>query len=268
MKLKNLLLFLLFTALYSVDGHAALSIEGSYQGKNLYVQNPEDGDGFGFCATKVTVNGDVMPGGCSSNAFEIDFSLFNIEIGEPVFIVIEHSDGCKPKILNPEVLLPKSTFNTVEINVSSSGMLTWKTSNERGKLPFFIEQYRWNKWVQVGEVQGKGTSGTNSYEFQVAPHSGENTIRVVQVDHSGTKRSSKEVKFTSNVPAVEKNPVKVKDAINFTSNGKPVETKYEIYDAYGNIVKKGVGTSVPCGNLLKGAYYINFDNKTEKFFKG
>lgn len=268
MKLKNLLLFLLFTALYSADGFAALSIEGSYQGKNLYVQNPEDGDGFGFCATKVTVNGDVMPGGCSSNAFEIDFSLFNIEIGEPVFIVIEHSDGCKPKILNPEVLLPKSTFNTVEINISSTGMLTWKTSNERGKLPFFIEQYRWNKWVQVGEVQGKGTSGTNSYEFQVAPHSGENTIRVVQIDHSGTKRSSKEVKFTSNVPVVEKNPVKVKDAINFTSNGKPVETKYEIYDAYGNIVKKGVGTSVPCGNLLKGAYYINFDNKTEKFFKG
>ncbi|MES2556548.1 MAG: hypothetical protein V4604_10380 [Bacteroidota bacterium] len=268
MKLKKILLLSIFSAFTGIVSHAALSIEGSYQGKNLYVQNPEDGDGFGFCATKVTVNGDVMPGGCSSNAFEIDFSLFNIEIGEPVFIVIEHSDGCKPTILNPEVLLPKSTFNTESISISPSGALVWKTSNERGKLPFFVEQYRWNKWVQVGEVQGKGTTGTNSYEFQVAPHSGENTIRVVQVDHSGTKRSSKEVKFTSTVPAIEKNPVKVKDVINFTAGGKAIETKYEIYDAYGNIVKKGVGTSVPCGNLLKGAYYINFDNKTEKFFKG
>ncbi|OGS78550.1 MAG: hypothetical protein A3D31_13160 [Candidatus Fluviicola riflensis] len=268
MKLKKILLLSIFSAFTGIVSHAALSIEGSYQGKNLYVQNPEDGDGFGFCATKVTVNGDVMPGGCSSNAFEIDFSLFNIEIGEPVFIVIEHSDGCKPTILNPEVLLPKSTFNTESISISPSGALVWKTSNERGKLPFFVEQYRWNKWVQVGEVQGKGTTGTNSYEFQVAPHSGENTVRVVQVDHSGTKRSSKEVKFTSTVPAIEKNPVKVKDVINFTAGGKPIETKYEIYDAYGNIVKKGVGTSVPCGNLLKGAYYINFDNKTEKFFKG
>jgi hypothetical protein len=268
MKQKNLLLLTLFALFTSFSGFAALSIEGSYQGKNLYVQNPEDGDGFGFCATKVTVNGDVMPGGCASSAFEIDFSLFNIEIGEPVFIVIEHNDGCKPKILNPEVLLPRSTFNTVEIKVAPNGMLTWKTSNEQGKLPYIIEQYRWNKWVQVGEVQGKGTPGTNSYEFQVAPHSGENTVRVVQIDHSGTKRSSKEVKFTSTVPIVVKSPVKVKDVINFTANGKPVETKYEIYDAYGNIVKKGVGTSVPCGNLLKGAYYINFDNKTEKFFKG
>lgn len=266
--INKLLLTVLSSFLVSVASFGALSIEGSYQGKNLYVQNPEDGDGFGFCATKVTVNGDVMPGGCSSSAFEIDFSLFNIEIGEPVFIVIEHNDGCKPKILNPEVLLPRSTFNTVEINVNANGMLNWKTTNEQGKLPFFVEQYRWNKWVQVGEVLGKGTPGANGYEFQVAPHSGENTVRVVQIDHSGTKRSSKEVKFVSDVPVVEKNPVKVKDVINFTANGKAIETKYEIYDAYGNIVKKGVGTSVPCSNLLKGAYYINFDNKTEKFFKG
>lgn len=248
----------------------SLSIEGSYQGKNLYVQNPEDGDGFGFCATKVTVNGDVMPGGTSSSAFEIDFSLFNIEIGEPVFIVIEHNDGCKPKILNPEVLLPRSTFKVTEMNINNAGKLVWKTTNEQGKLPFMIEQYRWNKWVEIGEVAGKGKSGANenTYEFQVIPHSGENTVRVSQVDHSGTKKSSKEVKFTSTTPAVEKNPVKVKTVINFTAGGKAVETKYEIFDAYGNIVKKGFGSSVNCENLLKGAYYINFDNKTEKFFKG
>src|SRR6218665_1928906 len=124
MRLNKLLLLSLFIALSSFVARAALSIEGSYQGKNLYVQNPEDGDGFGFCATKVTVNGDVMPGGCSSNAFEIDFSLFNIEIGEPVFIVIEHSEGCKPKILNPEVLLPRSTFKVTELKCGANGALT------------------------------------------------------------------------------------------------------------------------------------------------
>jgi len=269
MKRPIQLLFALFVAiLVSFQSFGALSIEGSYQGKNLYVQNPMDGDGFGFCATKVTVNGDVMPGGCASSAFEIDFSLFNVEIGDPVFIVIEHNDGCKPKILNPEVLLPKSTFKVTDMKCSSAGKLTWSTTDEQGKLPFIIEQYRWNKWVQVGEVQGKGTPGTNSYEFQVVPHSGENTIRVVQIDHSGAPRTSKTVKFNSTVASVSFSPVKVKTIINFTSNGKPVETRYEIYDAYGNIVKKGIGSSVPCGNLQKGAYYINFDNKEQKFFKG
>jgi hypothetical protein len=90
----------------------------------------------------------------------------------------------------------------------------------------------------------------------------------VQVDHSGAKNSSKEVKFSSAIPTVAKTPVKVKDIISFSADGKPIETRYEIYDAYGNIVKKGIGSTVPCSNLLKGAYYINFDNKTEKFFKG
>jgi len=248
-------------------GYSALSIAGTYQGKNLYIQNPEDEDGFGFCTLKVTVNGDLMPGGISSSVFEIDFSLFNIVIGEPLFIVIDHSEGCKPKILNPEVLLPRSTFKVSDISVAD-GKLMWKTTDEHGKLPFFIEQYRWNKWVQVGEVQGKGTSGLNAYEFQVIPHSGENTIRVVQVDHSGEKRPSREVKFRSSVPVVQKNPVIVKTVIRFTANGQPIETKYEIFDAYGNIVKKGFGASVDCENLLKGAYYINFDNKTEKFIRG
>lgn len=262
-KLFSVYLFLLTSTI----GFSALSIEGTYQGKNLYIQNPMDDEGFGYCATKVTVNGDIMPGGTNMGAFEIDFSNFNIAIGEPVFIVIEHNDGCKPKILNPEVLLPRSTFKVTEMNVTQGGKLTWQTTEEQGKLPYIVEQYRWNKWVTVGEVQGKGTQGSNSYEFQITPHSGENTVRVVQIDHSGSKRTSKEVKFQSTVPAVMKSPAKVKDIINFTTNGQAVETRYEIYDAYGNIVKKGVGSSVNCENLLRGVYYINFDNLNEKFIK-
>jgi hypothetical protein len=246
---------------------AALSVEGTYQGKNLYVQNPMDDEGFGYCATKVTVNGDIMPGGTSMGAFEIDFSLFNIEIGEPVFIVIEHNEGCKPKILNPEVLLPRSTFEVTKMNITDAGKLTWTTTKEQGKLPFVVEQYRWNKWVAVGEVQGKGSGGENTYEFQVSPHSGENTVRIVQTDHSGTKRPSKETKFMSTTPVVTKTPAKVKNEIRFLANGSPVDTRYEIYDAYGNIVKKGVGSSVNCSNLLRGVYYINFDNVNEKFIK-
>jgi|TARA_R110000737_G_scaffold98184_2_gene132446 hypothetical protein len=252
---------------YLTNAMATLSIEGVYQGKNLYVQNPMDVDGFGYCGTKVTVNGDVMPGGTNVAAFPIDFSQFNIAIGDPVFIVIEHNDGCKPKILNPEVLLPKSTYKVNSISISPDGRLVWESSLEKGKLPYIIEQYRWNKWVAIGEVQGIGTEGANKYEFQVSPHSGENSIRVAQFDHTGKGRYSSEVKFKSVVPVVSKKPAIVKDKIEFFTNGKPVETRYEIYDAYGNIVKKGVGSLVNCTNLVKGVYYINYDNINEKFIK-
>jgi hypothetical protein len=208
-----------------------------------------------------------MPGGISQAVFEIDFGLFNIAIGEPVFIVIEHNEGCKPKILNPEVLLPKSTFIASSINSTKEGRLVWATTNEKGKLPFVIEQFRWNKWVAVGEVQGKGTNGTNSYESNVIPYSGENILRVAQFDHTGKGRYSIEVKFVSGVEPVAKKPAIVKDKIEFVALGKPVETRYEVFDAYGNIVKKGVGNLVNCENLVKGVYYINFDNVNEKFIK-
>lgn len=264
--MKYIFSFLLLIA-FNLTCFATISVDGTYQGKNIYVQNPMDDEGFGYCATKVIVNGDIMPGGTNMGAFEIDFSLFNIAVGEPVFIQIEHNEGCKPKILNPEVLLPKSTFDIVKLDVDENGHLTWVTNNERGKLPFIIQQYRWNKWVDVGEVEGIGGTKENSYSFDVTPHSGENTIRIIQQDHSGDKRPSQEVKFSSSVPLITKTPTKVKTEIKFIANNASIETRYEIYDAYGNIVKKGVSDKVNCENLNKGVYYINFDNVNEKFIK-
>ena len=40
------------------------------------------------------------------------------------------------------------------------------------------------------------------------------------------------------------------------------ETLYEIYDTYGNLVKKGFGKNIGVTNLKKGLYYINYDSKT------
>lgn len=268
MQLKNKIAFLLVFLGGSFAAHADLSFEGHYQGKNLYVQNPEDEDGFGFCVTKATVNGNPIVDGLQSSAFEIDFSQLGLKIGDPVFIVLEHGLGCKPKVLNQEVLLPKSTFEVESISCSPDGKLVWTTTGESGKLPFVIEQYRWNKWVVIGEVDGTGNASENEYTFNVAPHSGENKVHVVQTDHTGKKRPSESVTFNNtSILEPEVNPKKVSKSITFTSGSTPIETKYEIYDAYGNIVKKGVGSEVDCSNLKKGAYYINYDNKNEKFIK-
>lgn len=45
------------------------------------------------------------------------------------------------------------------------------------------------------------------------------------------------------------------------------ETLFEVYDSYGNIVKKGFGEKVDVSNLKKGIYYLNYDNKTDTFVK-
>ena len=38
------------------------------------------------------------------------------------------------------------------------------------------------------------------------------------------------------------------------------ETSYEVYDFYGNVVKKGFGNTFDISNLTKGKYYLCYDS--------
>lgn len=251
--------------LFVLAGNAlagTIILEGNYQGKNIYVQNPFASSGVGFCTYEVRVNGDVTTDEINSSAFEIDFANLQLNVGDPVTVQIKHKDDCRPKVLNPEALLPQSTFEIVQMKVSKEGVLEWSTRGESGKLAYVVEQFRWNKWIRVGEVPGIGTSGQNDYQFKVVPHSEENQFRVKQVDYTGKDRASKPVKFRSDKTVVEFNPKKVNDKLMFTD-----ETLFEIYDSFGNIVKKGFGREIDATNLKSGVYYLNYDNKTGQFQK-
>lgn len=259
----RLLVMLLFVLNAGLTFAGNIVLEGNYQGKNLYVRNPFAGSGVGFCTYEVTVNGSVTTDEWNSSAFEIDLTLHNLDLGDQIVVVIKHKDDCTPKVLNPEVLNPKSTFETQSIAVSNDGILKWSTTNEAGVLTYIIEQYRWNKWVYVGEVEGAGRTGTvNNYAFKITPHSGENKFRVKQVDYTAVPRYSPTATYQSTTAAVDFNPKKVEDKIDFTS-----ETMFEVFDIHGNIVKKGYASSVDASNLKKGLYYLNYDNSTSEFMK-
>lgn len=246
----------------AVAAQKKLVFEGHYQGKNIFVQNPFKPDGVGFCTDKVLVNDNVTSDQINSSAYEIDFTKLNLKVGDPVTVVIEHGGDCAPKVLNSEVLNPTSTCEWIDVKISDDGMLKWTTKGESGKLPFIIEVYNWNKWIPVGEVDGKGTVDEHSYEFKITAHSGENKVRIRQIDHTKKPRQCQPVTFRSSLPEVTFAPKKVGKDIKFSA-----KTRYEIYDAYGNLVKKGYGDLVDCQNLSKGVYYLNFDNKNEKFIK-
>ncbi len=239
-------------------------LEGHYQGKNLFIQNPFSEAGVGFCVFEVTVNDQIATDEINSSAFELDLNNFGLKPGDAVVVKVRHKDGCTPVILNPEVLKPKSTFDIVKQEVKADRTYTWTASNETGELPFVVEQKRWNKWVKVGEVMGVGTPGEHTYEFKVTPHSGENTYRVRQTDLTKKSRMGQSVTFTdASVAAVTWGPQKVKDVITFSA-----PTLYEVYDQYGNIVKRGYANTLDVTSLKKDLYYLNYDNKTgESFIK-
>lgn len=264
LKFSTLLLSLLITV--GAAGQI-LSLSGYYEGMNLFVSNPIKNDGYGYCIHKVLVNGNVLPASIQTDYFEIDLSLFNLKKGEEVFIELEHGEGCLPSFVNPEVLLPYSTFDLISIQANADGKITWSTKNESGKLTFLVEQYKWNRWVLAAEVLGKGSKNTNQYTIDILPTSGYNKVRVAQIDNTGQKRTSKAVGFTSTIKSIKKTPSKVKSNLYFKAESVLTKTKFEIYDAYGNLLKKGFDHTINCADLLNGIYNINYDNKSEKFIK-
>src|SRR3954471_6660023 len=97
--------FLLFAGTSRLISQSnVIVLEGNYQGKNLYVQNPFGSGGVGFCVTEVKVNGNITTDEIPSSAFEIDMKPHKLNIGDKVEVKIFHKEDCKPKVLNPEVL--------------------------------------------------------------------------------------------------------------------------------------------------------------------
>ncbi len=239
-----------------------IMLEGRYQQRNIFVINAAAPDGNGYCIYEVVVNGLVTTDEINTQAFEIDLTIYGLKNGDPVTILIKHKDGCTPKILNPGALEPSPTFVCTSIICGINGALTWETTSENGKIPFIVQQYKWNRWVTIGEVQGNGTNVKNVYRHQTQLTSGLNKFRVVQKSFEGDLRKSPVCEVTSTVEVVNFRYDKKSKSVYFTS-----ETTYELFNLFGQVVKRGRGTSIDCSALGKGEYWVSFDNQTQKFTK-
>ncbi|MCC6180715.1 MAG: hypothetical protein IT237_02670 [Bacteroidia bacterium] len=260
--MKHLLLFVLSITTSVAFSTDVLVLEGKFQSKNVFIQNSFGPNGVGFCATEIKVNGRIATDEVNSSSFEIDLTAMNIKPGEKVVIEISHKNDCMPVVLNPEVLKPRPTFDIVSMNVNPEGILKWTTKNENGALPYIIEQFKWNKWVYVGEVQGIGTPENHDYSFKVLTHSGENKFRVKQKGFAVAPKASSTVMMTSSISKPSFMITQNFNEIQFTA-----ETAFEIYDTYGVIVKKGFGKKIDIKNLNKEKYYLCYDNQVGEFEK-
>lgn len=256
------LLLMIFLAPAGMVQAQSLVLNGVYQGKDLYVKNPFGPDGVGFCVNDIYVNDELTRDEVNSSAFAIDFQILGVEVGTPVKVVINHKAGCEPVVLNPEGIKPHSTFEIVDIAMDGS-TLKWTAKNERGSLPYVVEQFRWNKWVKAGEVPGSGNASETTYTFKPETYSGEIKIRVKQTDYTDKPRYSPVVTYNPGAPKVTFSPQRPDKEINFSAS-----TRYEIFDIYGNLVKTGNGRSVDVSDLKSGAtYYLNYDSSFGETFR-
>ena len=238
--------------------HSIITLEGNYMNTDMYIQNPKTNYDSGFCVFMCVVNNKYVDS-INSSAFIIPLTKMGFKEGDSLKIEIYHHEDCKPKVIynSPP---PKNPVEFTDVTVDSNYVLHFKTKGEAYKYTYIIEQFRWNKWVKIGEVEGKGIYEGAEYSFQVTPHSGENQVRVKYYSWNNQPYYIKPVKFISNVPDVSTDG-KCKDSkIGFT-----LETMYEVYDNYNNIVKKGFGIEVDITGLPAGIYYLNYDNKSMEF---
>ncbi len=251
-------LFFLTTVL-SVSAQE-VSIDGTYAGKNIYILNPTVGTGY--CVTEVWVNGQKTHDEINSNSFEIDFSNMKIENGGNVHVRIFHKNGCKPKIINPEVLEESTGFTYGSIKILKKKSLTWDIKGNTGEGKFVVEQYRWRKWLRVAEIKNTDTISKNMYTVEVSPNTGQNLFRIIFTNTQGKENYSKEVKYV--VPGKEIIIVteKIKDRIEFS-----VATMYEVLDEKGKILISGDEKYIDTSTLPKGKYTVNYDNKYEVITK-
>ncbi len=260
--MKKLIIANLFVVFFTFSLFSQeIVLEGTYQGDNLFVKNPFAASGVGFCVYEVTVNGSTSTDEINSSAFEIDLSTYGFHIGEPISVVVRYKNNCSPLVLNPEVLKARATFEVQKLEVKDN-KIYWTTIKEAGSLPFTVEQYRWNKWIEAARISGKGESSATSYSASVRLHSGENRFRIKQVDYTGKPKYSDEIVVMSSKDQVDFSPARVDDEITFSA-----PTMYEIYDEFGGIIFKGYGDKVNVAGIEKGKYYLNLDNRLETFVK-
>lgn len=254
------LCFLLINTFFTeITTSQSLVVTGNYQGKNLYVQNPFTSNMKDFCTDEVYLNDVKVMESIKSSAYEIDLS--KLSPNDPVNVKIIHKDDCKPKILNAQVIRSGSNFVFVSFNVEDNE-ITWSTKGEKQGDKIYVEQFLYNNWVVIKEMPAKGSASNNLYSHPSNHHSGLNKYRIRVLEKEGTSFYSKTYEYMATLPEVTFFPKRVANKIYLSR-----ASDYEIVDGYGNPLLKGKGKEIACENLSEGVYYLNVDNKTEKFLK-
>ncbi len=194
MNLTIKLYFVTVAMLFCYSSNAAIFvISGIYQGKNVFIQNPSlNDDGITFCTNDVYVNDVKVMSNITTGAFEIDLST--VRMSSQLTIKITHKDGCKPRVLNPQVIRPSSMFHYNSFQVDKEHFV-WSTRGEKPRGKYVLEYYANDKWLLIKEFPNKGSVILNNYDTD-GVMAGAQKYRLKLVEAEGRVHYSQIVEFT------------------------------------------------------------------------
>lgn len=238
----------------------SIVLTGKYYETNLYIYNPSVADSFSIYM--VVINGDTITEDLNTNAIEVDFESFNLDIESEVMIAVYFDSLFPPFFVNPEVLYSPTKFKFSKPRFRKD-LLSWRTYGDVSEYSIEVYQYRWNSWRLIAEVDPLDTVENSTYSIEINPHSGENIYRLKTINLQDEVVYSKELRFRP--PWVEEVLIKEYKVTNELEFSK--ETDYEIYDTDGKKLMEGRDRYVNISVLNSGEYWVNYDNSSEKIKK-
>ena len=250
--MKHLIISILTTIAFTGVAQIDSEIAGTYQGKNVFVQNPINHLGTGFCTLEVKVNGKKYDFENAASVFEIRLSRMELEKGDPIVIIFTHAEECSPKILNYDAFSDQS----LRIN---SGYLDGKTlywKEEYADFSYRVEHFRWNKWTTV-DLQINEPNADDFYAANLngTPHSFVNTFRIVAENSLGIKAYSSNFTLNGNQESIVFEIDEEQRVLTFTA-----PTHYELFNDKGDCIQVGTSATIDFSDIDSGAYKLNFDN--------
>ncbi|MEM7108245.1 MAG: T9SS type A sorting domain-containing protein [Bacteroidota bacterium] len=251
---------LTFLASISLGFAGELVLSGAYQGKDVFVQNPYNRTSSSFCTEKVFVNDRLVLENPKVSAFKIDLSY--LSVNDLVVIRIEHKEGCRPTIINQYVLKTVSDFKFLSAEVDNNS-IRWTTFGEKQPGTFTVErETRKLEWSNVGAVNGKQNLSDNLYALSANHKKGENKYRIRYQARDGFEDYSLDLYYTRTDTLITFRPTIVTSQINLSDS-----TAFKVLDFQGKLIKQGSGSEILLLNLKPGEYFLEIQNRREKFIK-
>lgn len=262
--IKRLAILVLFGFVFNIcfaftdpsngDGVKVSEISGVYKEKNLYFFTPTCKTPVENELVSVKFKGRIIFETKEPRSFQVDLSKEGLMYGDEINIQVLYK-GCKPFMVNDAAIEKRSSFKISDLQVSDTGLVSFKAYNEVDKFPFIIQQYKWNKWTTVAKVDGQGGENWKAYQIVSSITSGENKFRVVRYNLWKPPTMSEEFIFASK---------KSKPSFTFDKKSKQVtfssKTSFKVKNEFGENVIEGDGKSIDLSEMPKGIYYIAYDN--------
>jgi len=259
--LRQLLLYCLFTCLpFTLPAQHEIAIEGVYRGKDVFVQNPYLNVEGAFCITGIKVNNQLVIEEPATSAVKIDLSGF--AVNDPVTIIVQHSGACEPRVLNPEVLQPGSSFKILQISVDDASV-SWVTTGEMpGDGQYLLQKLKLDGWQTLVQVPGKGNLDNNQYSIGIEHYAGDNRFRLIY-RYQGEEQVSDEFEFYADMEPISYYPENT--VYDLISLSRPTDWVIKNYD--GEVLLSGYGQDINVEPLPYGEFTLILENNEYVFFR-